>query len=180
MLDIFFQNKNRLKTLLFFGMVAGWFLTVAAVVMVYGSLQPKTMRPEQPIEFPHTIHAGELGMDCLECHQYADKSIYAGLPDAELCMQCHEAVAVDKPEVAKLNRMYEEGQPVKWVRVYQTKPHVYFSHKRHVLSNVKCQQCHGPVELMTTAQSVTDLSMGWCLECHRNRNAPTECVTCHK
>jgi hypothetical protein len=168
------------KTLAIFGMVAAWFGAVAIVVTAFGLMQEPSLRPAQPIEFPHRIHVTDIGMECAYCHQYVEKSIHAGLPDAELCMTCHEAVATDKPEVAKLAGMYQAGQPVEWVRVYQIKPHVYFTHKRHVLSGVKCQECHGPVELMTTAQRVTDLGMGWCLECHNSRGASRECITCHK
>jgi len=161
-------------------MVIAWFAAVALAVIAFGLMQKPTLRPAQPVEFPHRIHAGDLGMQCTDCHLYAEKSIYAGLPGAELCMSCHEAVATDKPEVIKLTELYQTGKSVEWVRVYQSKPHVYFSHRRHVLSNVKCQECHGPVELMTTAQQVTDMGMGWCVQCHRRRGAPRECVTCHK
>lgn len=163
-----------------YALVAGWFATVAIVVVAWGLVQEPSLRPEQPIEFPHYVHVGQLGMECSDCHQYVERSIHAGLPKAELCMECHEGVATDKPEVVKLTAMYKSGQPVEWVRVYQVKPHVYFTHKRHVLSGIRCQECHGPVELMTTIQRVSDLRMGWCLECHRSRGAPMDCVTCHK
>jgi hypothetical protein len=168
------------KNLVIYGIVAAWFAMVAGFVIVFGILQKTELRPEQPIEFPHYVHAGELGMDCSDCHQYVEDSIFAGLPDAGLCMDCHEGVAEDNPEIIKLTAMYEAGEPVEWARVYRVKPHVYFSHKRHVRSDVRCQECHGPVELMTTIQRVTDLGMGWCLDCHKSRGAPIECITCHK
>jgi hypothetical protein len=157
-----------------------WFAAAAVVVAAFGLLGQPPIRPTQPIEFTHAVHAGQLGMECLECHRYADKSIYAGLPDAEFCMGCHEDVATDRPEIVKLTRVFLAGEPVEWVRVYAVKPHVYFTHKRHVLSGIKCQECHGPVELMTTVQRVTDLGMGWCMECHTARGAPKDCDTCHK
>jgi hypothetical protein len=160
--------------------VVAWFAMVAGGVILIGTVWQTSLRPEQPIEFPHYIHAGELGMDCTECHQYVEKSIFAGLPDAELCMQCHEGVATDKPEIIKLTAMYEKGEPLKWVRIYQLAPYVYFTHKRHVRSNIKCQECHGPVEQMTTIMKVTDLGMGWCRKCHLSRGGPTECFDCHK
>ena len=169
-----------MKTALIYGLVVTWFAAVGIGVTVFGLMQKPTIRPEQPIEFPHYIHVGQLGMECVDCHRYVEESIFAGLPDAELCMECHEGVAEDKPEIIKLAEIYESGGPLEWVRIYQVKPHVYFTHKRHVLSGVNCRECHGPIELMTTVQRVTDLGMGWCLECHRSRGAPTECVTCHK
>ncbi len=169
-----------MKNLIIYGIVAAWFATVAGVVIVFGMMQKTELRPVQPIEFPHYVHAGELGMECSECHQYVEDSIFAGLPDAEFCMECHEGVAEDNPEIIKLTKIYEAGEPLEWARVYRVKPHVYFSHKRHVRSGVRCQECHGPVELMTTIQRVTDLGMGWCLACHKSRGAPIECITCHK
>lgn len=169
-----------MKNLIIYGLIAAWFATVIGVVVVLGTVWETTLRPEQPIEFPHYIHAGELDMECSDCHQYVEDSIFAGLPKAEFCMECHEGVAEDRPEIIKLTEMYESGEPVEWVRVYRVKPHVYFSHKRHVRSDVKCQECHGPVKQMTTIMRVTDLGMGWCLECHKSRGAPIECITCHK
>lgn len=169
-----------MKNALIFGLVAAWFAAVGAVVTIFGLMQKPSIRPKQPIEFPHYVHVGQIGMECSDCHLYAEQSIYAGLPDAALCMECHEAVAEDKPEIIKLTKIYEAGEPVEWIRVYRVKPHVYFTHKRHVRSGVKCQECHGAVELMTTVQQVTDMGMGWCLECHKSRGAPTECVICHK
>lgn len=163
-----------------YGAVAAWFAAVAGGIVFIGTIWETSLRPRQPIEFPHYIHAGELGMDCTECHQYAEVSIFAGLPDAGLCMECHEGVAKDNPEIIKLTAMYENGESVGWVRVYRVKPHVYFTHRRHVLSGVKCQECHGPVEQMTTIMPVTDLRMGWCLNCHKSRGAPRECFNCHK
>lgn len=169
-----------MKNIVLYGMVAAWFAAVALVVTAFGIAQEPSLRPPQPIEFPHHVHVGQVGMGCGDCHLYAEKSIYAGLPEAGLCMTCHEAVATDKREVIKLTEMYQAGQALEWVRVYQVKPHVYFSHKRHVLSDIRCQECHGPVGQMTTVQRVTDLGMGWCVQCHRSRGAPRECITCHK
>ena len=169
-----------MKNALMYGMVFAWFATAGLAVAVFAVLRDSTLRPEQPIEFPHNVHVGQLDMQCSYCHLYVEKSIYAGLPKARLCMDCHQGVATDKPEIIKLTGIYEAGQPLEWVRVYKSKDHVYFTHKRHVLSGVECRECHGPIEYMTTAQRVTDLGMGWCLRCHRSRAAPMDCVTCHK
>ena len=169
-----------MKNLIIYGAVMAWFATVALGVAAFGLTRTVELRPEQPIEFPHYIHAGELGMDCSDCHLYVEESIHAGLPKAELCMDCHEGAAEDNPEIIKLTEIYESGREIEWARVYEVKPHVYFTHKRHVLSGVDCRECHGPVELMGTIQRVTDLGMGWCLKCHKDRGAPIECITCHK
>lgn len=163
-----------------YGAVVAWFAAVAGIIVLIGTIWQTPLRPKQPIEFPHNIHVGKLGMNCTDCHRYPEKSIFAGLPDAALCMECHQGVAVDKPEIIKLTALYEKGEPVEWVRIYQVKPFVYFTHKRHVRSNIKCQECHGPVEQMTTIMKVTDLGMGWCRNCHLSRGGPTECFDCHK
>ena len=86
-----------------YGVVAGWFFTVAAVVAGFAFLQEPTLRPEQPIEFPHHVHVSQLGMECDTCHHYVEQSIHAGLPPAELCMECHAGVAVDRPETGRSN-----------------------------------------------------------------------------
>jgi predicted CXXCH cytochrome family protein len=169
-----------MKNFALYGVIVALFAAVAAAAIAFGLMQEPSTRPKQPIEYPHHTHVQDVGMQCLDCHRYAEKSIYATLPGTDICMGCHESIATDKPDIMKLAEAYRSGKPVGWVRVYQVKPHVYFSHKRHVLSGMKCQECHGPVEQMTTVQRVTDLGMGWCVKCHRTRGAPRECDTCHK
>jgi hypothetical protein len=162
-------------------LVAGWFGAVIAAVVLFVIVVPQPdLQPQQPIEFPHYVHALKLGMECAECHPHAEQSIHAGLPDTAACMECHEAAATESPEIIKLTALHESGQPIKWARVYFYKDFVYFTHKRHVLSGVKCQECHGPVELMTTIQRAPTIGMGWCVNCHRDREAPMECNTCHQ
>ncbi len=173
------ESRQPMKSLVICGILLALLITAALTVTLSGATQGFPSGPAQPIEFPHNIHISEVGLECIDCHQYVDRSIHAGLPDAELCMMCHEDTATDKPEVIKLIEMYEAGQPIEWVRVYEVEPHVYFSHRRHVLSDIECQDCHGPVEEMTTVQPVTNLEMGWCVRCHRTQGGPRECITCH-
>jgi hypothetical protein len=159
----------------------GWFGAVASAVFLFGiGIRRPNLQPKQPIQFPHHVHILTVGLECTYCHKYPEQSIHAGLPDAELCMECHQAIATDRPEIIKLTNLYQKGQPINWVRVYQYQDWVYFSHKRHVRSGVQCQECHGPVDLMTTVQRIPYIGMGWCIHCHRNRDAPIECNTCHK
>lgn len=170
----------KIRLLVFGGMVAAWFVAWGLVVVAVAAFQKNTLQPAQPIEYPHYIHVQKVGLQCTYCHQYAEKSIYAGIPQAKFCMQCHESIATDRPEIIKLTNYYKSGQPVPWVRVYTEPDWVYFSHKAHVLRGLKCQECHGPVEFFTTCQQVPSLFMGWCLECHNQRGAPRECNFCHK
>jgi len=136
--------------------------------------------PVQPIEFSHAIHAGSYGLDCQYCHADARRSPFAGLPSVARCMGCHKIVAAQgNPEVGKLQRYWSEQRPVPWVRIHKLAGFVYFPHKRHVQGGLACQACHGPVETMQRVAQVAPLTMGWCVGCHAERQAPLECVACH-
>ncbi len=137
--------------------------------------------PDQPINFSHELHAGQNQMQCLYCHASATVSNHASVPPLKLCMNCHLVVATDKPEIKKLTKAYNEKTPVNWVKVTMLPDHVHFNHRRHVKRDVACQTCHGPVETMSKVKQVSDLSMGWCVNCHRQpeNNAPVSCSTCH-
>jgi hypothetical protein len=136
--------------------------------------------PIQPIEFSHRIHAGENSIPCLYCHAHARRSTVAGIPSVERCMGCHKITANDKPEVQKLATYWQEEKPIEWVRIHDLPDYVYFSHKRHVLAEVDCSNCHGKVEEMDRVSKVVDQHMGWCLDCHKERDASIDCLTCHK
>jgi hypothetical protein len=159
--------------------------------------------PAQPINFPHQVHVQSYGIDCQYCHADARRSQYAGLPSVTRCMGCHKITAADRPEIQKLAEYAARGEPVPWQRVYKVPEFVFFPHKAHVRAEVRCQTCHGAVETMTTVTAATGptllndlmnlaglrpagpaLTMGWCVECHRARNAagrqaPLDCVACH-
>jgi cytochrome c553 len=143
--------------------------------------------PVQPVKFPHDIHAGKLGMDCLYCHYGAEKSPVANIPAMNICMGCHKIAVTDRPEVQKLAQYWDSGKPVPWVPVYVLPSHVKFNHKRHVRAGVLCQECHGPVEKMAVVYQYPSLKMGWCITCHRERQNRSDsqnpiimdCLTCH-
>ena len=135
---------------------------------------------EQPILFSHRLHAGEKQIPCQYCHAYARRSTAAGVPSVQTCMGCHSLVGVRKPEVRKLAAYWQERQPIPWVRIHSVPDFVYFPHKRHVRAGVQCQECHGPVETMEEMYQFSSLEMGWCVTCHKENNAPTDCLTCHK
>ena len=141
--------------------------------------------PRQPIAFSHKLHAGSLGIDCLYCHYGAIKSPIANIPGESVCMGCHKIAAADRPEIQKLTGYFNRGEPIPWVEVYKLPQHVKFNHKRHVLANVACTQCHGPVQQMDVMLQYSSLKMGWCVSCHRqNLNNPEfpanmDCLTCH-
>ncbi len=156
--------------------------------------------PSQPIAFSHRLHAGELGVPCLYCHSGAEKSRYAGVPAASVCMNCHRFVPapfgairaedelakkekraprhIVSPEIQKIYDALALGpdlkpdpakqpRPIAWVKVHNLPDFTYFDHRPHVNGGVDCQTCHGPVEAMERVRQTSDLSMGWCVNCHR-------------
>lgn len=128
--------------------------------------------PDQPIKFSHKVHAGDNKIDCKYCHHTAEDSKSAGIPAMELCMNCHvlirEGTNSGKFEIAKVIEANETSKAVEWVRIHNLPDHVFFSHAQHVgVGKVDCKQCHGPVEEMDVMRQHSDLSMGWCVNCHR-------------
>jgi hypothetical protein len=159
------------------GYFGAFLLVVAGLGYLWYRSDPA---PEQPIAFPHTVHAGTLQLPCTFCHLFAERSRHAGAPPLEVCMGCHRTIATDREEIKKLTRHYNEKKPVEWKRVYALPDFIYFSHKRHVKAGLVCAACHGDVAGMVRVRRVSNLVMGWCVSCHRVRNAPMDCWTCHK
>jgi len=158
--------------------------------------------PEQPLAYSHRLHAGELGIDCTYCHFGARTSRHAGIPPAELCMNCHKTVSAafdlvyQERELAlaeereptrivseSIARLYaavgldedleplpEGPQPLDWVSVHNLPDFVAFDHRPHVARGLACQTCHGPVQAMERMRQQEDLSMGWCVNCHRSQS----------
>jgi hypothetical protein len=130
--------------------------------------------PDQPIKFSHRIHSGENEIDCRYCHHIADNSKSAGIPSNNVCLNCHNVIRngtlSGSFEINKIHKAVESGEPVKWVRVHNLPDHSFFSHAQHVnAGKLDCAECHGEVEKMHILRQVEDLSMGWCLTCHRTR-----------
>lgn len=153
---------------------------LAMALLLLGSDTLYAGSQTQPILFNHKIHAGDYQVACLYCHSYARRSIIGGIPSVRKCMGCHKIVATDKPEIQKLQKYWGDGESIPWVRIHKLPDHVQFNHRRHVLKEVKCQECHGPVETMAEVTQVSSLKMGWCLTCHKQRNVSIDCYTCHR
>ncbi|MCP5464642.1 MAG: cytochrome c3 family protein [Deltaproteobacteria bacterium] len=124
--------------------------------------------PTQPIAFSHKLHAGENEIQCLYCHSGSERSRHAGIPSASICMNCHTNIKQDSEEIQKIKQALEEQKPIQWKKVHRLADFVYFSHEQHVGSGeISCQTCHGPVDKMAIMRQEEDLSMGWCIDCHR-------------
>ena len=123
--------------------------------------------PEQPIAFKHSLHAGQMGIDCKYCHNGADKGRHAMVPPASTCMNCHSLARKDKPEIKKLTAFYNSGQPIPWVRIHKVPEYAYFNHSAHVNKGIDCKSCHGDVAKMDKIEQVHSFTMSNCLNCHR-------------
>jgi hypothetical protein len=123
--------------------------------------------PIQPVAFSHAQHAGQLGLSCLYCHTGVEESSVAKIPPSQTCMNCHQAIKADSPKLAAVKASFESGKPIPWIRVYRTPDYVFFNHAVHVRRGVGCASCHGKVDEMPVMVHDQPLSMGWCLDCHR-------------
>ena len=124
--------------------------------------------PEQPVPYSHKLHAGELGIDCRYCHANIERSQEAMIPPTQACMGCHAIVKKDSPKLAAIRGSWAGGTPVEWVRVHRVADYAYFDHSVHLAAGVGCVSCHGRVDQMDVVRQDQPLSMGWCLECHRD------------
>lgn len=141
----------------------------------------KGYEPEQPIAYDHSLHVGQLKIQCQYCHNQVERTKHSNIPALSTCMNCHNQVATDRPGVQKMAEAYGAGKSIEWVRVHMLPDFVHFNHSAHVSKGVNCQTCHGPIETMKKVSQFSDLSMGWCVNCHRQPeyNAPLNCSTCH-
>jgi hypothetical protein len=169
-------------------------LAAAALVACVGCGDRLPPAPAQPIRFSHRIHAGQSAIGCTSCHAFAERSAVAGIPSMARCQGCHKFVkeAKDEPALTKeikvLLQHVEDEKPIPWVRVHRLPDHVYFTHQRHIQAGVQCRECHGEVEKMDVVRQVEPLTMGWCLGCHKRKQAErplerahlTDCLNCHK
>ena len=163
--------------------IFGYFVLFIALILALGFRWARYRQaPDQPIAFSHQIHVGPLGLECLFCHTYADKSQYAGVPSVQKCMNCHVAVKTESAEVQKIHEYWNNEEPIPWNRVYRirVRKYVYFSHERQVKKGIECEECHGNMAAMEKVRRVSSLKMGWCVSCHQREEAPLDCWTCHK
>lgn len=141
-------------------------LAYAIVRSPYVTAQNETR--EQPIPFSHKHHAGELGIDCRYCHTSAEKARFAGMPPTETCMTCHSQLWTNAGMLAPVRTSLAENQPLRWRRINTLPDYVYFDHSIHLAKGVGCSTCHGAVDQMPLMRQAAPLTMGWCLDCHRN------------
>jgi len=141
-----------------------------------------SMRPAavQPIPFPHKTHLAKKAV-CADCHETADKGPVAGIPSVKTCMICHSQIATDRPLIKQVTSYSEKGVEIPWQRVYgfTHEAHVRFNHAPHIRASVDCATCHGDLANQTVAERSVNHTMGFCVNCHRQKNASNDCLTCH-
>jgi cytochrome c2 len=128
--------------------------------------------PDQPIKFSHRVHAGDNKIDCKYCHTSVMTSKHAGIPSVNVCMNCHNVVRSGRntgtAEIEKIYKSIESGKPIEWIRVHNLPDHTYFNHAQHInAGKLACEMCHGDVKTFDRIKQVQPLSMGWCINCHR-------------
>lgn len=189
----FYRNKAYLLLLcIILFIFAGYWLVEAAM----GLGRQQGYEPVQPIYYSHKVHAGVNQISCLYCHGGAQDSKHATIPSVNVCMNCHMAVKEYTGEPIKredgttvnandeIQKLYQyagwnpdtktydkPGKPIEWVKIHNLPDFVYFNHSQHVkVGQVACQTCHGNIQQMNEVAQFADLSMGWCVNCHRTTN----------
>lgn len=150
----------------------------------------ESYEPVQPINFSHKVHAGDNQINCQYCHFASEQGRHAGIPPTSLCLNCHEVIKKDSPEILKIRKSIEDKNPIEWVKVHHLPDFAYFNHSQHVnVGKISCQTCHGSVEKMDIVKQENSLNMGWCIDCHRGSSiappddhksrAGGDCAKCH-
>ncbi len=159
-------------------------IPVYALFFVAYGFSPKTLdvgyQPTQVVPYSHALHAGELGLDCRYCHISVEKAAHASVPATQTCMNCHTLIRPDSPKLAKVKESFTTGLPVQWTRIHKLPEYAYFNHSAHVSRGIGCVSCHGRIDKMEIVYQNSPLSMGWCIECHRNPDVnlrPTSEIT---
>lgn len=188
----FWRNRAYIATVAVILFVVGGYMTTKGAI---GLGRNKDYQPVQPIFYSHKVHAGTNQVNCLYCHGGAEQGKHANIPSANICMNCHKAINAYKGEklyteegkevdgTAEIQKLYEytgydpanaagwsmeKAKPIEWVKIHNLPDHVYFNHSQHTKAGkVQCQTCHGDITKMDEVKQFADLSMGWCVNCHR-------------
>lgn len=173
--------SNNIPIIIVLGAVVGLALVWGGVSYFFSpNYTDVGYRPIQPVPYSHKVHAGDLGIDCRYCHTSVENQAHANVPPTRSCMNCHLMVNTDSDSLALIRSSFMTGEPMEWIRVYNLPDFAYFEHSPHIRAGVGCISCHGDVSKMDVVMLSEPLSMGWCLECHKNPDPylrPVEEVT---
>jgi hypothetical protein len=170
MAQIFHRSTNTLSRVSIFGAVffAAGLLWLLAVINRSGYVTNQDVAREQPVQFSHKHHAGELGIDCRYCHTSVEVSPVASVPPTKTCMNCHSQIWAQSEYLEPVRASLRTDESIRWIKVNDLPDFVYFNHSVHVHKGVGCVSCHGRVDRMNQLYQATSLQMEWCLGCHRD------------
>ncbi len=168
--QIFQRSTNTLSRLSIFGavfVVAGVLWLILRINRSSYVTQVGVVR-QQPVQFSHRHHAGELGIDCRYCHTGVERGPVAGIPATATCMNCHTQIWRESDFLAPVRQSYASDGSIRWIKVHDLPDFVYFDHSVHVTKGIGCVSCHGRIDRMNQVWQASSLQMEWCLECHRH------------
>jgi len=160
-------------------------LTTIVFTMLSLSCLKISENTQQPIQFSHNKHKTQ-GVECETCHIYVKEQSFAGIPNLEICLGCHESALTKSTEEEKIRTYAKKGAKLEWQRIYRLPEHVYFSHRRHVaIAKLECVNCHGAIDDTTKPplKPLKILMMDDCIDCHKKTktvNTNNDCIDCHK
>jgi len=167
--QIFPRKANVLPHLTLAGSLGGG---VFAIFFIWYFFSPEYTdvgyAPEQPVEYSHRLHAGQLGLDCQYCHTNVKDAAHSNVPATQTCMNCHSQVRTESLKLLPVRESWATGQSIEWIKVHKLPDYAQFSHAVHTNNGVGCESCHGRIDQMEVVFQAEPLSMSWCLECHRN------------
>lgn len=157
-------------------------LAVAAVGSFFANSKYAEEGARQPIAFDHRLHVEDEGLECSACHAYYRSEAFSGLPGGSTCALCHLEPQGESAEEAELVRMLQEQEPLRWVPLFRQPPHVFFSHRRHVVAaELECETCHGSIGHSEAPPTrPRRLTMDACLACHEEHGITEDCASCHR
>ena len=162
-------NANAFAKWLIWGGLVFTVLLVTSLTVYARSANNRVGVPvPQPVAFSHQLHNGQLGIDCRYCHTSVEVAASANIPPTETCMTCHSQIRVGSPQLAVVQASWETNEPILWNRVHDLGDFVFFNHSAHINKGVGCSTCHGRIDQMEGIWKNEPLTMGWCLECHKN------------
>jgi hypothetical protein len=179
--QVFHRSTNTLARVTIFGAIFAVAAAAYGLALVNRSayVTQAGVAREQPVQFSHRHHVGELGIDCRYCHTSVETAASAGIPPTQTCMNCHSQIWTQAQALEPVRASFRTGRSIEWVRVHDLPDFAYFNHSIHVQKGIGCASCHGRIDQMNLTWQESSLQMEWCLDCHRHpeRNVrPREAV----
>lgn len=168
--QIFHPSMNTIARVSIFGalfLVAAALGAAAAIVRSPYLTEAGVIR-SQPVPFSHLHHVGDVGIDCRYCHRTVETQAFAGMPETQVCMDCHSQLWTESAMLEPVRASFRDNTPLRWTRVHDLPDYVYFHHGIHISKGIACETCHGRVDQMPLMWRENTLHMEWCLDCHRH------------